>query len=190
MATGVAGLSPNCLFYIIDRFSGLCFLVDTGTEISVMPLTRAEKKNPRTNLHLQAVNNTPITTFWNRSLTLDLGLRRTFRWVCVVADVQHPILGADFLRNHNLLVDMRHNRLTDSLTQLRAQGIVSTKSSPSPNLHIRQPTNEYEAILSEFPAVTQPCHGEQHVKHNITHHIATIGPPVSSHTRRLFLERL
>ena len=70
------------------------------------------------------------------------------------------------------------------------QGIVSIKSSPSPTLHHRQPTNEYKAILSEFPAVTQPCHKEQPVKHNITHHIATTGPPVSSRTRRLSSERV
>ena len=73
MATlSVTGLSPSRLFYIIDRYSGLRFLVGTGAEISVVPPTRAEKKHSQTNLHLQAVHNTPITTFGSRSLTLDL----------------------------------------------------------------------------------------------------------------------
>lgn len=50
--------------------------------------------------------------------------------------------------------------------------------------------NEYEAIVSDFPAVTQPSQQEQPVKHSITHHITTMGPPVSSRPRRLSPERL
>ena len=58
MVTGVAGLFTSCLSYIVDHSSGLHFLTDTGTEISVVPPTCAEKKHQQTNLLLQAVNNT------------------------------------------------------------------------------------------------------------------------------------
>ena len=190
MATGVTGLPISRLFYVTDRSSGLRLLVDTGAEVSVIPPSGTDRKRPQTNLHLQAANNTPIRTFGSQSLTLDLGLRRSFRWVFIIADVKQPILGADFLRNYNLLVDMRYHRLTDSLTQLQVHGIRSTKGSPSPTLLPRQHTNEYEAILSEFPAVTQPNCREQTVKHSVTHHITTTGPPVSSRPRRLSPERL
>ena len=156
----------------------------------MIPPSQAERKHPRTSLSLQAVNNTTIATFGSRSLTLDLGLRRSFRWVFIIADVQNPILGADFLRSYNLLVDMRHNRLSDALTQLKIQGIVSDMPSPSPTLLPRQPKSEYEAILTEFPAVTRPCGTEQPIKHSVTHHITTTGPPISSRTRRLSPERL
>jgi hypothetical protein len=78
------------------------------------------------------VNNTPIATYGTRSLTLDLGLRRTFRWVFLVANVKNPILGADFLRHFSLLVDMRDNCLADGLTQLRVRGVVCSATSPSP----------------------------------------------------------
>ena len=85
---------------------------------------------------------------------------------------------------------MSHNRLLDSLTQLKVQGIVTQESSPSPTLPTAQSTNEFAAILSNFPDVTKPHHGNYPIKHDITHHIATIGPPVSAHPRHLPSEKL
>ena len=107
-----------------------------------------------------------------------------------IADIKAPILGADFLRYFSLLVDMRQHRLSDALTQLKIQGIATHIASPSPTFLPTRPQNEYEAILTELPAVTHPCSSEQPVKHNVTHHITTTGPPVTSRTRRLPPERL
>ena len=105
-------------------------------------------------------------------------------------DVKQPIIGADFLRYYHLLVDMGHHRMTDALTHLQVQGITTSDTSPSPALLSRQPRNEFEALLSDFPEVVQPCTTEQPVKHNVTHHITTTGPPVSARFRRLPPERL
>jgi len=38
--------------------------------------------------------------------------------------------------------------------------------------------------------VTQPCNGDCPIKHDVTHHIMTSGPPVSAHPRRLSPEKL
>ena len=185
-----SGQKQGHLFHVVDKSSGLCFLVDTRAEVSVIPPSQTDRKYPQQNFTLQAVNNTSITTYGSRSLTLNLGLRRTFRWIFIIADVQHPILGADFLRNYSLLVDMSHNRLMDFLTQLKVQGIVTQESSPSPTLSTTQSTNEFAAILSNFPDVTKPHYGNHPIKHDITHHIATTSPPVSAHPRRLPPEKL
>ena len=64
--------------------------------MSVITPTAADRMR-RKELTLQAANSTSITTYGSRSRTLDLGLRRTFRWIFVIADVAMPILGADFL---------------------------------------------------------------------------------------------
>ena len=189
-ATSATGLQHSRLFHVTDRSTGTRFLVDTGAEVSVVPPSRTERKRQRDNLSLQAVNNTSIPTYGTRSLTLDFGLRRTFRWVFVVADIAFPILGADFLQYNNLLVDMRHKRLSDELTKLHVQGVVSAVRSPSPTLIPRKPKTVFEELLSEFPIITQPCNVEHPVKHDITHHISTTGPPVSARTRRLAPERL
>ena len=119
-------------FFISDCYTGLRFLIDTGAQVSVLPPSPEDRKHPRSDLTLQAVNNTPIRMFGTRSLTLNLGLHRTFRWVFVVAETTTPILGADFLRHFGLLVDLKHNRLADTTTNLVVQGIVSQGISLSP----------------------------------------------------------
>ena len=83
--------------------------MDTGEEVSVLPSTSSERQQKNTDFTLVAVNGATIPTFGKRSLTLNLGLRRTFRWVFVVASVGIPILGADFLRHYSLLVDMTNS---------------------------------------------------------------------------------
>ena len=174
----------------MDCPTSLRFLVDTGAEISVIPPSRAERKHRQDDFSLQAVNNTVITTYGTRSLTLDLGLRRTFRWVFVVADVKNPILGADFLRNYNLLVDVRHRRLSDAMTQLKVQGLICHDSSPRPTLLPCRTMSAFKNILSDFPTVLRPHATEEAVKHDVTHHIETTGPPVSARPRRLAPDRL
>ena len=189
-ATSVPGLVPSRLFYVSDRVCGLRFLVDTGAEVSVLSPSHTERKFPQASLTLQAVNGSPIQTFGTRSLTLSLGLRRTFRWVFIVADVAQPILGADFLRHFNLLVDMKRSRLVDSTTELHIQGISLQTTSPQPCVLAQPPANRFAAILSEFPLLTRPQTINQAPKHTVTHHITTSGPPVSTRPRRLAPERL
>ena len=119
-ATGVPGpTTTSRLFYVMDSHTGTRFLVDTGSEVSVIPPALSKHKYPPDKLTLMAVNNTPITTYGKHSLTLNLGLRRSFSWIFIIADVQKPILGADFLRHFGLLVDMKQRRLCDTLTNLR-----------------------------------------------------------------------
>ena len=105
-ATSVTGQNIRRLFYVTDSSTGFKFLVDTGAQVSIIPPSPTDRHIRHTNLILEAVNGTPIRTFGTRSLTLSLGLRRTFRWVFVIAETGTPILGADFLRHHRILVDM------------------------------------------------------------------------------------
>ncbi len=116
MATSVTGQQPSRLFYVTDSVTGLRFLVDTGAEISVIPPSATGRKHHKGSLSLQAVNSTPIATYGTQLLTLNIGLRRKFQWIFIIADVKNPILGADFLRHYSLLVDLNHNRLVDGLT--------------------------------------------------------------------------
>ena len=91
-----------------------CFLVDTGSEVSAIPPTHADRRHSLDKLTLMAVNNTPV--YMENALTLNLGLRRSLPQIFIVADVQKPILGADSLRNFGLLVDMQKQRLINTDT--------------------------------------------------------------------------
>ena len=77
MATNTSGLSPSHLFFVTDRTSGLRLLVDTGAEVSVLPVARLSRSSLPAGPPFQAVNNSSIATFGTTSRTLNLGLRRT-----------------------------------------------------------------------------------------------------------------
>ncbi len=180
------------LFYVHDSHSNTRFLVDTGAEVSVVLPTRAERSRPQGIFTLQAVDGTPIATYGVRSCTLNIGLRRTFRWVFIIANVKQAILGADFLHHSRLIVDIRHHTLSDSTTHLQVNGL-SSGQTPL-NSGIARPrqdsSNPFLSLLSEFLGVTQACAFDRPIKHNVSHCIKTTGPPVSSRTRRLAPERL
>lgn len=189
VAADVAGHINSCLFYITDQLTGLRFLIDTGAEVSIIPPSHTERQCKQ-GMTLRAANNTSIATYGKRSLTLSFGLRRTFRWIFIIADVQDPIIGVDFLRHFQLGIDVTNKQLTDAVTNLVVQGVATAVPSLSPTFLPKEPTNEFEAVLLEFPDVIQPFDGERPIKHSVTHHIKTTGPPIHSRTRRLAPERL
>ena len=178
-ATSDPGLPTSRLLFLTDTTSGRRFLIDTGAEVSVIPPSSTDRKNKQDCSGLRAVNGSPIATFGTRSLTLDLGLRRVFRWIFVIANTSTPIIGADFLREHGLLVNMKHGRLIDMTTELQTKGIISHVVSLSPSFSLQHSTTEYAALLAEFPAVTKPCVSPQPVRHTVTHHSA---PPDLQYT--------
>ena len=154
MATGVPGPPPSRLFFVVDPNTHTRFLVDTGSEVSAIPSSPTDRQRSPDKLTLMAVNDTPIHTYRKRSLTLDLGLRPSLPWIFVIADIQKPILCADFLRHFGLLVDMQQRQLIDSQTQLHIQGVISTTPSPSLSICPKDTNNPYLTLLSEFPVLT------------------------------------
>ena len=158
----------------------------------MVPPTRSERSRPQCTFSLQGVDGSRIATFGVQSCTLNIGLRRTFRWIFVIVNVKQAILGADFLQHFGLAVDTQHHTLSDSTTNLHIHGLSFDRPSQSPNLsRVQQDlSNPYLTLLSEFPALTHACAADRPIKHNVSHHIETTGPPVSSRTRRLAPERL
>lgn len=184
-ATSDLGTSVECrLFHVVDRTTGQRFLVDTGAQVSALPATRSDRASRATSF-LQAVNGTRIPVYKQRSLTLNLGLRRVFRWVFLVADVHTAILGADFLTKYALLVDLKRQRLLDSTTSLSVQG-VSAKAADNVALSCATVADgPFATLLQEFPTVTAPPDWTRPVRHDVRHHITTTGPPVFFRPRRL-----
>ena len=176
------------LFYVTDTSTKQQFLIDTGAEVSVLP-PRPTDRTHRQGYDLQAANSSTIATYGTRSLTLNLGLRRSFPWIFTIADVNHAIIGADFLRHFNLLVDLRTRSLIDAVTNLRVNGITSPITALSP-VYASLQTTPFTTILSEYPDITRPTTKQTPIKHNVTHHILTRGPPCSARPRRLPPERL
>ena len=77
-------------------------------------------------------------------------------------------------------MDVKHNRLLNTTTQLHAQGMPTLTVSPCPVLQLTTLASAFDAILKEVTAVTQPCTYDHPVKHTVSHHITTTGPPVTA----------
>ena len=120
-------------------------------------------------------------------MLLKLG-RESYTADLIKADVQRPILGADFLRSHNLLVDLRGKRLfhADSLASVRCS---ATDFEPVLRLAVIS-DNKFQKVVFDFPELLQPNFSSAHVKHTTRHFIKTTGPPVFAKARRLAPDKL
>lgn len=179
---------------LADHTSKLQFLIDTGADVSVLPKNKLLAPKVQQNLVLYAANGSKINTYGTKLLTLNLNLRRNFTWTFVVADVQQPIIGVDFLKHFNLLVDVKNNSLIDSQTKLSSRGKFSSISSLDTNISILLGNTQFDKLLSQYPDLINPSKIAQNVNNPISssifHHIETKGPPVYSKPRRLSPELL
>lgn len=186
-------MQPSCTklkqidrIHILDQATHQNFLIDTGADVSVIPPTLKERDNPSTK-HLFAANGTKIDTFGTKRLTLNIGLRRPFVWIFTIADVKSPIIGADFLSHHDLLVDTRRNKIIDNTTRLE---ITNISSVSEPVIKSYDSTSPFAEILSEYKDITMLNVNRKQTKAKTIHQIITTGQPVFCRPRRLPIDKL
>lgn len=182
------GPSKTNRLTVVDKITGTTFLTDSGAEISVIPRNPSDRTKPSPTLTLYAANKTPIHTYGQKTMTIDLGLPRLLKWNFVIADVPHAIMGADLLVRHRLVIDLDAHCLIDKITSQIVKGaIVLTRpvifSLNSPNE--RQVNNHFNAILNGYPEVIGLVKPKVNMTTQVRHYIPTKGPPVSARSRRL-----
>ena len=193
MATRPPGFPPSsgrCLF-VTDRRTGVRFLFDTGAEVSVLPTSRQDRTEHHSpsSPSLTAVNGSSTKTYGQRCINIDLGLRRYFSWLFLIADVSHTILGADFLSQFSLQVDLRRCRLVDTVTSLSVNAFFSTAPAEFIYVTIAAFSDPFD-LLSKYPTLIRPPDYHRPVHHPVVHRIETSGQPVHSRARRLPQDRL
>ena len=175
---------------VFDASSGTSFLVDTGADISVLPLSFLPSSRapvPRPGQRLRAANGSFIDTFGTRTLSLELPkfkARHSFR----VARVAQPILGADFFRKHSLVIDVKKGclRLPDGVEVAGTQPQVGRSSVASSTI-----VSAYAEVLAQFPTISVPKFDKDHIPaHGVQHLVPTTGSPVFARARPLFAEKL
>ncbi|GFT46007.1 hypothetical protein TNCV_3535671 [Trichonephila clavipes] len=155
--------------FIRDRRTNVTFLIDTGSDVSIIPATKTQRQN-NSQMTLSAANTSPIHVYTTQTLSLDLGLRRIFQWTFLVGNVSTPIIGADFLYNFRLVPDISNSRIHS----------IKTVSGDS----------VYHELLRKFPDITKPPRPDQEIKHSVVHYIETNSRPVTAKARRLAPDRL
>lgn len=185
---GVCTILSSHRLCITDLNSGYNFLVDTGAEVSVIPVNKKLfKELTESDFKLYAANGTAIRTYGTKTLEVNFKLRRAFRWTFIIADVKQPILGADFLKHFKLMVDISGQKLLDKTTNLSVIApLVSYSESPIYAVNVDHP---YFELLQKFPDVTKPVSFREPSKHSVYHHIETTGPPVYARARPLHPDR-
>ncbi|GFS55912.1 retrovirus-related Pol polyprotein from transposon 17.6 [Trichonephila clavipes] len=180
---------PVSVFHLVhlckktNRKSGQKFLIDSGSETCVIPPSPTMNKSPQSNFSLFAANNTKIPAYGMVRKELNLGLRRPFIWTFIIADVSSPIIGADFLKHFNLLIDLKKKRLVDVETSLFTSCVFSNIVQPS--ILTVDANISFKNILSEYPDLSNPSLISKSASHGTVHHIITTGPPVTARPRRL-----
>ena len=171
--------STSKRLFIFDHKSHKRNLIDTGSEVCALPPGPGDKRSGKVQLY--AANKTPINTYGQKRITLDLGLRRSFTWIFYIADVSTPIIGADFLAFYDLVPDLRRARLCDMSTGLSTQGTQTTGGGPS--ISLIGENDKWTQLLRKYPELLKPSNI---VKHNTVHRIQVReGQPCFARPRRL-----
>ena len=179
----VSGLPESRRLLIFDQSSNTKFLIDTGSDVSIVPATSKQRQQKPVPIRLHAANGSSINVYGSRYIDTNFTLRRKFCWNFLVADVQVAIIGADFLANFGLLVDLKNRRLVDGKTGLHACGGLATPSVFGvTTIGFRHP---FRDLLQEFREITIPSTIRSSVKHDVKHFILTNGPPVAFKVRRM-----
>jgi hypothetical protein len=155
MPSLVAVASPG--FTIRDELSGHSFLVDTGALASVFPAAatdHASDPSPNPAVALTAANGTPIRSYGSRELLVRFNGHK-YCWSFIIADVSRPLLGADFLSAHDLLVDVANCRLLDAVT-FRPLAVATLSVSDASDICTATPHPRLAPVLKEFAAVFKP----------------------------------
>ncbi|GFV55514.1 transposon Ty3-I Gag-Pol polyprotein [Trichonephila clavipes] len=118
-----------------------------------------------------------------RKKNLNLGLRRPFFiWTFIIADVSSPIIGADFLKHFNLLIDLK--KKVGGCGNFSFHFFVFF-NIVQPSILIVDVNISFKNILSEYPDLSNPSLISKSASHGTVHHIITTGPPVTARPRRL-----
>lgn len=171
--------------FMQDRITGQLFLIDTGSDITAVPATTDELKRVSA-FQLFAANKTKIATYGQKVLNINLGLRRSMTWLVRIADIPYGIIGADLLAHYNIQVDVGLKCIIDRITGLRACGAFGMATIVE--ISAINKDDPYATLLQEFPEILDASIQRQTAKHNIVHHIETVGAPVFERARRLTVE--
>ena len=113
-------LNQWSLFYVADKKTGGLFLIDTGANVSVVPLPTG-RKFIRGLYKLEAVNNSHNDTYDRKkekkrktnkqtnkqNYCSEPGNEMHFSWILTIAQVKTSIIGIDFLAYIDLPVNTK-----------------------------------------------------------------------------------
>jgi hypothetical protein len=176
----VNAVVPGHLLHLTDDISHRRYLVNTGVAYSLFPHSSSAGA---TGPSLCGPSGSPIHCWGEKRIQLSFRGQR-FSWNFLLAEVDFPILGVDFLRHHRLAVDAATGQLVSTDTMMRlSTSLAEAVGELAYILSLTPPS--YCLLFSEFPDVVNPSRTFSRPKHGVEHHIITSGRPVTSRFQRL-----
>ena len=146
-------VTPGQLVHIKDDCENRRYLIDTGAAFSIFP---HQSSSPSSGPLLSGPDGKRIRCWGEKRLQLSFNGRR-FSWTFLLADVKFPIIGVDFLRHFQLLVDPAKNELVDPnsseafTTVAAVAAAVPGPTDPSPASTPLQASPPSPELLSASP---------------------------------------
>jgi Reverse transcriptase (RNA-dependent DNA polymerase) len=177
---------PRELLCVTDSVSGVKFLADTGASYSCLPFrsTAAAPDVPS----LKGAGGHGITCFSKKRLEVCFSGSR-FEWTFLLAAVEDPIIGADFLRHFKLIVNLSAGCLMDAET-LQPLGSSASPIGGGLMAVLEATPPRLRALISQFPEVVNASGKLPPIKHSVQHVIVTVGRPVTAKFHRLDAAKL
>ena len=194
LATEIDGLTPSIGLFLVATVLqnhssvgvDVSFLIDTGSSLSILPIS-FKPDNTSHSFTLRTANGSVVKTAGTSTFNFTLPhFPKPFSWTFQIADVTHPILGADFLCANSISVDCKARRLSISgtLDVCAAIAIPPLDVSSFPTF-VQKLFHEFPSLISPDTSKTKP------VTHHYFHSIATYPtPPLRERVRILSNEKL
>ena len=195
-ATSRKPQNSSSVLFVKDKVNSIDFLVDSGSMVSVLPLIAAPSQKSPVSKNLFALNNTEIKSFGNCRLNIDIGLKvGCVDWNFEVADTSVAILGADFIKHHDLLIDLSSKKLFEKNSGLSRNFLNLESSNVIKPVIVKPQCNNNESIFKQmifqdFPNLLTFNAPATSAATKIRHEIITKGPPIRGKVRRLSPEMM
>lgn len=164
--------SRSSLMYCRDLISGVKFLIDSGSEVSVIPRSMAgDLEEEPLRFTLKGAGGHGINTHGTKKMKISMNENNSFIWTFIVADVSSPIIGLDFLTAFRLAIMPFGNNVVNCLNHTSIPCLRGSGTSQCLKVEIHDPAVE---LLAKFPGLTEP-NAFRTIKHNVKHEIVING---------------
>ena len=182
-AASAISLPKNAL-HIIDTHSNIKYLVDTGACCSLYPATRHQRDQLDPDpIKLSAAGGQPISTQGTTRRTIHIA-GHPYEWDFRLADVTQPLLGADFLIHHRLIVDMAGRAVipTTNLQSPNPARSARIMGNPAACISVCSDSDSdtsvssYSSLRQQYTDIFRPelrLKDTTTAKHDVVHHIQT-----------------
>ena len=152
--------------------------MDTGVAVSLFPCQLSTLPGP---LRLRQADGSALPSWGRRMVPLQFG-GHTFSWPFLLAAVDRPIIGADFIAKHSWVVDLDGRQILDGKTMSPIfpaawEDGLHSKSDDSFTANVTLDPR-ISSLLNEFSDIRGASFSDIKPQHGVEHHILTTGSPV------------